>query len=168
MRMLLVVLRDLGTSPSPFNSWLMLQGLETLHLRIRAHSDNALKIANFLTQHSHVKSVNYPLLKSNPNYSNAKQYLPDDASGLLSFVVRTYEEAKKIINKVNLFSIVANIGYSRSLIIHPASTTHQQLSCQELSQCGITDTLIRLSIGLEHIDDLIEDLNQALDDITYD
>jgi O-acetylhomoserine (thiol)-lyase len=163
MRMVLCVLRDLGATPSPFNSWLLIQGLETLSLRIKEHSSNALKIAQFLEQHKKVKKVNYPLLSSNSNYSRAKKYLNNGASGLLSFEVQDYQTAIKIANSTEIFSIVVNIGDSKSLIVHPASTTHQQLNEKELKEAGINNSLIRLSIGLEDADDLIEDLKKALD-----
>jgi len=162
MRILLCVLRDLGATASPFNSWLMIQGLETLALRIKEHSKNALKIAQFLDSHPKIKKVNYPLLHSDKNYNRAKNYLNEGASGLLSFEVNSYEEALKIADNTELFSVVVNIGDSKSLIVHPASTTHQQLNQDELKACGISNSLVRLSIGLECVDDLIEDLSKAL------
>jgi len=162
MRILLSVLRDLGAAPSPFNSWLMIQGLETLSLRIKQHSDSALKVAQFLQSHPKVKKVNYPGLKSDSNFTRAEKYLNGGNSGLLSFEVNTLDEAKKIVDKVEIFSVVVNIGDSKSIITHPASTTHQQLSEDELAQAKIGEGLIRLSIGLENADDLIEDLKIAL------
>ena len=162
MRMILCVLRDLGATPSPFNSWLMIQGLETLSLRIKQHSQSALKVAKFLEVHKKVKKVNYPGLESDSNYNRAKQYLNGDCSGLLSFEVDSLDEAKAIVDSVEIFSVVVNIGDSKSIITHPASTTHQQLSLQELEDAGIGAGLIRLSIGLENADDLIEDLEKAL------
>ncbi|MEA3354481.1 MAG: O-acetylhomoserine aminocarboxypropyltransferase/cysteine synthase family protein [Campylobacterota bacterium] len=162
MRILLSVLRDLGAAPSPFNSWLMIQGLETLSLRIKQHSQSALKVATFLESHPKVKKVNYPGLKSDSNYKRAQRYIQDGCSGLLSFEVETLDEAKAVVDGVDIFSIVVNIGDSKSIITHPASTTHQQLSSQELAQANIGEGLIRLSIGLENADDLIEDLTKAL------
>lgn len=162
MRMLLCVLRDIGITPSPFNSWLMIQGLETLSLRIKEHSYNALKIAQFLQAHPKVKKVNYPMLQSDKNYNRAKKYLNNGASGLLSFEVDNYETAVKIADSTKIFSVVVNIGDSKSLIVHPASTTHSQLNSDELKLAGISDSLIRVSAGIENIDDLIDDLKQAL------
>ena len=162
MRLILNVLRDLGAAPSPFNSWLMIQGLETLSLRIRQHSSSALKIAQFLQSHPKVKKVNYPGLKSDSNYQRATKYFYGQYSGLLSFEVENLQTAKDIVDKVEIFSVVVNIGDSKSIITHPASTTHQQLSQKELEDSNITQGLIRLSIGLENSDDLIEDLQKAL------
>jgi len=163
LRARLSLLRDLGAAPSPFNSWLFIQGIETLPLRMKQHSLNALKVAEFLESHPKVKKVNYPGLKSNPNYEMAQKYFKDGmSSGLLSFEVDTLEEAKKIVDNVKIFSLVVNIGDSKSIITHPASTTHQQLSEAELQACGVPSGLIRLSCGLENADDLIEDLKNAL------
>ncbi len=162
MRILLCVLRDLGAAPSPFNSWLMIQGLETLSLRIKQHSSSALKVAQFLESHPKVKKVNYPGLQSDTNYERAVKYLQGGNSGLLSFEVETLEAAKKIVDGVDIFSVVVNIGDSKSIITHPASTTHQQLSEEELAQAKIGAGLIRLSIGLENPEDLIADLTKAL------
>jgi len=162
MRILLCVLRDLGATASPFNSWLMIQGLETLSLRIKEHSKNALIIANFLHKHPKIKKVNYPLLQGDKNYNRAKKYLNNGASGLLSFEVEDYEIAVKVADSTDIFSVVVNIGDSKSLIVHPASTTHQQLNQDELKACGISDCLIRISVGLENVDDLLNDLEKAL------
>ena len=162
MRILLCVLRDLGAAPSPFNSWLMIQGLETLSLRVKEHSKSALKIAEFLNNHPKIKKVNYPLLKEDINYVNASKYFNNGASGLLSFVVEDFDTAVKIADSTEIFSVVVNIGDSKSLIVHPASTTHQQLSNDELIACGISNSLIRISVGLEDADDLIADLTKAL------
>ncbi|MFA6143339.1 MAG: O-acetylhomoserine aminocarboxypropyltransferase/cysteine synthase family protein [Sulfurimonas sp.] len=163
LRARLSLLRDLGAVVSPFNSWLFIQGIETLSLRMREHSHNALAVAEFLETNSKVKKVNYPGLKSNSNYANAQRYFQDGmASGLLSFEVESFEEAKRIVDATNLFSLVVNIGDSKSIITHPASTTHQQLSNEELIACGVPSGLIRLSIGLEASSDLIDDLIQAL------
>ncbi len=157
----MVLLRDTGAALSPFNAWAFIQGLETLSLRIKQHSENALQIAKWLEKQEIVKAVNYPLLKNNKNYDNAIKYLKDGASGLLSFEVEDFETAKKILDKVEIFSIVANIGDSKSIINHSASTTHQQLSELELTKAGVSKGLIRLSVGIEDIGDLIEDLNKA-------
>ncbi len=165
LRVRLALLRDLGATPSPFNSWLYIQGLETLPLRMRQHSDSTLKIAKFLEQHPKVKSVNYAGLKSNRNYSLAQKYFPKGQSGLLSFEVDSLEEAKKIADNTKIFKLVVNIGDSKSIITHPASTTHQQLSSQELIDAGVPEGLIRLSVGLENSDDLIDDLKEALEKI---
>lgn len=163
LRARLSLLRDLGAVVSPFNSWLFIQGIETLSLRMREHSRNAQAVAEFLESHPRVQKVNYPGLKSNSNYGNAQSYFENGmASGLLSFEVESFEEAKKIVDATNLFSLVVNIGDSKSIITHPASTTHQQLSNEELIACGVPSGLIRLSIGLEASSDLIDDLIQAL------
>ncbi len=163
LRARLSLLRDLGAVVSPFNSWLFIQGIETLSLRMREHSRNALAVAEFLESHPLVKKVNYPGLKSNSNYANAQRYFEGGmASGLLSFEVDDFELAKKIVDATNLFSLVVNIGDSKSIITHPASTTHQQLSNEKLIACGVPSGLIRLSVGLEASSDLIDDLTQAL------
>jgi len=158
----MILLRDAGAVLSPFNSWLFIQGLETLSLRMKQHTQSALEIAKWLQSQSIVKKVNYPLLEGDKNYANAAKYLKKGASGLLSFEVENYETAKKILDKVEIFSIVANIGDSKSIINHSASTTHQQLSKDELLKAGVSEGLIRLSVGLEDTDDLIEDLKRAL------
>ena len=163
LRARLSLLRDLGATVSPFNSWLFIQGMETLSLRMKEHSKNALALATFLESHPKVKKVNYPGLESNANYENAQKYFQDGASsGLLSFEVESLEEATKIVNATKLYSLVVNIGDSKSIITHPASTTHQQLSEQELISCGVPSGLIRISCGLESSKDLIEDIEQAL------
>ena len=164
LRARLSLLRDLGAVVSPFNSWLFIQGIETLALRMKEHSKNALILAEFLESHPKVKKVNYPGLQSNPNYKNAQKYFQDGlCSGLLSFEVENFDEATKIVNATKLYSLVVNIGDSKSIITHPASTTHQQLSHEELITCGVPEGLIRISCGLESIKDLIEDLSQALE-----
>lgn len=163
LRVRLALLRDIGASQSPHNSWLLLQTIETLSLRVDKHSDNSLEVAKFLESHPKVKSVNYPGLESNPDYDKAQKYFRDGkASGLISFEVESYEAAKNVIDSAKLFSVVVNIGDSKSLITHPASTTHSQMNEQELGEAGINPTTVRLSIGLENPADLIEDLNQAL------
>ena len=164
LRIRLSLLRDIGATQSPLNSWLLIQTLETLALRVDKHSDNALVIAKFLESHPKVKSVSYPGLKNDKYYDKAQKYFKDGkSSGLISFEVSTFEEAKKIIDSVKLFSVVVNIGDSKSLITHPASTTHSQLSEEELAKAGVNPVTVRLSIGLENTADLIADLTQALD-----
>jgi len=157
------LLRDIGAALSPFNSFLLLQGVETLHLRLERHSENALKVAKFLEQHELVQWVNYAGLPSHPSYSLAQKYLPKGQGAILTFGIRGGKNAAaKLIDSVQLFSHLANIGDSKSLIIHPASTTHQQLSKDEQKASGVTPELIRLSVGTEAIDDLLEDLDYAL------
>lgn len=164
LRARLSLLRDLGAVVSPFNSWLFIQGIETLSLRMREHSKNALALAEFLESHPKVKKVNYPGLKSNANYKNAQKYFENGAcSGLLSFEVGSLEEAVKIVDATKLYSLVVNIGDSKSIITHPASTTHQQLNEKELEACGVPSGLIRISCGLESSADLIADIKQALE-----
>jgi len=160
----LALLRDYGAVLSPFNSWLFLLGLETLHLRIERHSDSALEIAKFLKNHPKVKKVNYPFLEGDDNYKYAKKYLKY-AGGILSFELGSYEEAKEFIKNLKIFSLVTNIADSKSLATHPASTTHQQLSKEELIAAGVPEGLIRLSIGLEDVEDLILDLKGAFEKI---
>ena len=163
LRIRLALLRDIGAAQSPHNSWLLIQTLETLGLRVDKHSDNALEVAKFLESHPKVKAVNYPGLPSNKYYAKAQKYFKDGkASGLISFDVSSFEEAKKVIDSAKLFSVVVNIGDSKSLITHPASTTHSQMSPEELVKAGVNPVTVRLSIGLENTVDLIEDLNQAL------
>jgi O-acetylhomoserine (thiol)-lyase len=163
LRIRLNLLRDIGAAQSPFNSWLLIQGLETLAIRMDKVSDNTLEIAKFLEGHPKVKSVSYPGLSSSKEHERAKKYFKEGkASGLVSFEAQSYEEAKKIIDSAKLFSVVVNIGDSKSLIVHPASTTHSQIPEQELVKSGINPATVRLSIGLEDPKDLIADLTQAL------
>jgi len=162
LRARLGLMRDLGSVPAPFNSWLLIQGLETLGLRMKEHSASTLKVAKFLDTCNEVKSVKYPFLEGDFNYKNAKKYLINGASGLLSFDVGSYEKAQSIIDKLQIFSLVTNIGDTKSIVTHSASTTHQQLSDEDKIACGVTPGLIRLSIGLESVDDLIADLEQAI------
>ncbi|WP_024791978.1 O-acetylhomoserine aminocarboxypropyltransferase/cysteine synthase family protein [Lebetimonas sp. JS138] len=159
----LALLRDFGAVMSPFNAWLMILGLEHLHLRIKAHSQNALEIARFLKSQKNIKKVNYPFLEDDINYKYAKKYLKY-AGGIVSFVVESYEKAKNIANSLEIFSLVTNIGDSKSIVTHPASTTHQQLNKEELIKAGVDEGLIRLSIGLEDVEDLINDLKEALNE----
>ena len=156
-------LRDTGAALSPFNAFLLLQGIETLHLRMERHSQNALAVAKHLEAHPGVEWVNYPGLPSSKYYARAQKYLPDGQSALLTFGIKGgYEAGKKLIDSVKLFSHVANIGDSKSLIIHPASTTHSQLTTAEQADTGVTPELVRLSIGTEDIRDILADLNQAI------
>ncbi len=162
LRIRLALLRDIGACLSPFNGWLLINGLETLDLRVEKHSQNALEVAKFLTTAANVKAVNYPSLKSSSANTKVNKYFKNGyASGLLSFDVGSFEEAKHIIDSVKLFSVVVNIGDSKSLIAHPASTTHSQIPQDELIKSGINPATIRLSIGLEDPKDLIADLTQA-------
>ncbi|PAK37573.1 homocysteine synthase [Bacillus safensis] len=157
------LLRDLGAALSPFNSFLLLQGLETLHLRLERHSENALKTAQFLQDHPLVDWVSYPGLESHESYELAQTYLPKGQGAILTFGIKGGREAgKRLIDSVQLFSHLANVGDSKSLIIHPASTTHQQLSEAEQKATGVTPELIRLSVGTEAIEDILADLEQAI------
>ena len=156
-------LRDMGSCMSPFNAFLFLQGLETLHLRMPRHSENTLKLANWLEKRPDVSWVNYPGLKSHPDYELAKKYLPDGQGAILGFGIKGGRPAGiKFINSVKLASHLANIGDSKTLVIHPASTTHQQLTEKEQLAAGVTDDYIRVSVGTEHVDDIIADFEQAL------
>jgi len=159
------LLRDTGPALSPFNAHAFITGLETLHLRVRRHSENALKISRWLAKDPRVAWVRYPGLEEDPAYPLAKKYLDGGFGGLVSFGVKGgFAEGKALIDRVKLFSLLANIGDTRSLIIHPASTTHQQLSPEEQASTGVSEELVRLSVGLEHPDDIVADLDQALGD----
>lgn len=159
-------IRDTGAALSPYNAFEFLQGLETLSLRVERHCQNALKVAQFLQSEDQVKWVSYDGLESHPSFQLAKKYLENGYGGLVTFGLKGgYREAKSFVDHTQLFSLVANIGDSRSLIIHPASTTHQQLEKEERESTGVTDDLIRLSIGIEHIDDIIADLKKALEKV---
>jgi O-acetylhomoserine (thiol)-lyase len=156
-------LRDTGAALSPFNAFLLLQGIETLHLRLQRHSENALAVARHLEQHPGVAWVNYPGLESSLYFERAQKYLPDGKGGLVTFGIKGgYEAGKTLINSLKLFSLLANIGDAKSLVIHPASTTHAQLSPAEQADTGVTPELVRLSVGIEDIRDLIADLDQAI------
>jgi O-acetylhomoserine (thiol)-lyase len=156
-------LRDFGPAISPFNSFLLLQGLETLSLRVQRHTDNALALAKWLEAHPAVEKVNYPGLESSPYHALAKKYLTNGFGGVLSFEVKGgKEKAKQLVNKLKLLSHLANVGDAKSLIIHPASTTHQQLSDAEQLAAGVTPGLLRVSVGIEHIADIIADIEQAI------
>ncbi|WP_432414450.1 homocysteine synthase [Bacillus altitudinis] len=157
------LLRDLGAALSPFNSFLLLQGLETLHLRLERHSENALKTAQFLQDHPLVEWVSYPGLEGHESFELAQTYLPKGQGAILTFGIKGGKDAgKKLIDSVQLFSHLANVGDSKSLIIHPAITTHQQLSEAEQKATGVTPELIRLSVGTEAIEDILADLEQAI------
>lgn len=159
-------LRDFGQSLSPFNSFLLLQGLETLSLRTERHSENALKLAKYLEKHPKVEYVNYPGLESSAYHENAKKYLQRGFGAVLSFKLKaTLEEADKLVDSLNLIIHTANVGDAKTLIIHPASTTHQQLDEEEQKASGVFPGLLRISVGIEHIDDIINDLEQAFSQI---
>jgi len=156
-------LRDTGAAQSPWGSFLTLLGLETLHLRLERHSQNALAVAEFLQKHPAVEWVNYPGLPSHPDYASARKYLPDGQGAIVGFGIKGGKEAgSKLINSVKLFSHLANIGDAKSLIIHPATTTHSQLTPEEQAQTGVTPEYVRLSVGIENVKDIIADLDQAL------
>jgi O-acetylhomoserine (thiol)-lyase len=160
-------LRDVGASLSPFNGFLFLQGAETLHLRMERHSENALEVAKFLQNHPQVEWVNYPGLESSPYYGRIKKYMPDGAGAIVTFGIRGGLEAgKKFINSLKLFSLLANIGDAKSLVIHPASTTHSQLTEEEQATTGVTPGLVRLSVGIEDIRDIIADIDRGLKEAT--
>jgi len=157
------LLRDIGTALSPFNAFLFLQGLETLHLRMPRHSENALAVAKYLSKHPKVSWVNYPGLDSSPDKERVKKYLPKGAGAILGFGVKGGLEAgRKFIDSLELISHLANVGDAKTLAIHPATTTHQQLSPAEQLATGVTPDFVRLSIGIEHVDDIIADIEQAL------
>lgn len=165
MKARVVLLRDLGPAISPFNSFLLLQGLETLHLRMPRHSENALAVARYLEKHRSVSWVNYPGLDSSPEKGNADRYLQAGAGAIIGFGIKGGSKSgKKFINSLKLISHLANIGDAKTLAIHPASTTHQQLTPEEQAAAGVTPDFIRLSTGIEHIDDILEDLEQALEE----
>ncbi|WP_310551654.1 homocysteine synthase [Paenibacillus glufosinatiresistens] len=157
------LLRDVGAAISPFNSWQLIQGLETLHLRVARHSENALRVAQYLEAHEDVEWVSYAGLPSHPSYELAQKYLPKGQGAILTFGIKGGREAgRRLIENVELFSHLANVGDSKSLIIHPASTTHSQLTDAEQVTAGVSPELIRLSIGTENIDDILYDLGQAI------
>lgn len=160
------LLRDMGSCLSPFNSFLFLQGLETLSLRMERHSQNALAVARFLEDHPEVSWVAYPGLESHASYELAKKYLPNGAGAILSFgLKRGVEAGPRLIDNLELFSHLANVGDAKSLVIHPATTTHQQLTPDEQRAAGVSPELVRLSVGLESVDDLIADLDRALNNL---
>ena len=160
------LLRDMGAALSPFNSFLLLQGLETLSLRVERHVQNAEKIVDFLVNHPKVEKVNYPKLADSPYHALAEKYLPKGVGSIFTFHVKGGEaEARKVIDSLEIFSNLANVADAKSLVVHPATTTHAQLSDSDLEAAGVTKNQIRLSIGLENVDDLIEDLRLALESI---
>jgi O-acetylhomoserine (thiol)-lyase len=161
-----VLLRDTGATISPFNAWILLQGVESLPLRIERHVENALKVVSYLSGHPKVKSVSHPSLPSHPNHALYQKYFPHGAASIFTFEIKgTKEDAWKFIDSLKIFSLLANVADVKSLVIHPASTTHSQLTREELASQHITPTTIRLSIGVEHIDDILADLEQAFDKI---
>ena len=156
-------LRDLGSAPSPLNSFQVIQGLETLEVRMQKHSQNALELANWLVSREEVSWVNYPGLNSSKYHQLAEKYLPNGKSGIVTFGLKKgFEAAKKVAESTKIFALLANIGDTKSLIIHPSSTTHSQLNEEEQSSTGVSSDLVRISVGIENIDDLKEDLDQAL------
>ena len=161
-----VVLRDQGATISPFNAFILLQGLETLSLRVERHVSNALKVVNFLTKHPKVAKVNHPSLPTHPDNALYKKYFPNGAGSIFTFEIKgDLEKTRKFIDSLEIFSLLANVADVKSLVIHPYTTTHSQMSPDELAAQHITPTTVRLSIGTEHIEDIIYDLEQALDKI---
>jgi len=161
-----VILRDTGATISPFNAFILLQGLETLSLRVERHVENALKVVDFLKQHPKVASVNHPSLPSHPDHALYEQYFPKGAGSIFTFEIKGGEkEAWRFIDSLEIFSLLANVADVKSLVIHPYTTTHSQLSPEELKEQHITPSTIRLSIGTEHIDDILDDLRQAFEKI---
>ena len=161
-----VILRDTGAAISPFNAFILLQGVETLSLRVERHVENALKVVDFLANHPKVAKVNHPALESHHDYELYKKYFPNGGASIFTFEIKGgQEEAWKFIDALQIFSLLANVADVKSLVIHPYTTTHSQLSPEELAEQHITPSTIRLSIGTEHIDDIIEDLSQAFDQI---
>ncbi|MBQ6767032.1 MAG: O-acetylhomoserine aminocarboxypropyltransferase/cysteine synthase, partial [Paludibacteraceae bacterium] len=161
-----VILRDTGAAISPFNAWILLQGLETLSLRVERHTENALKVVEFLAKHPKVKSVNHPSLPQHPDHKLYKKYFPNGGGSIFTFEINGGQaEAWKFIDALKIFSLLANVADVKSLVIHPYTTTHSQLSPEELAEQHITPSTVRLSIGTEHIDDIIDDLQQALESI---
>ena len=161
-----VILRDTGAAISPFNAFILLQGVETLSLRVERHVENALKVVDFLAKHPKVAAVHHPALESHPDHALYKKYYPNGAASIFTFEIKGgQEEAWKFIDALQIFSLLANVADVKSLVIHPYTTTHSQLSPEELAEQHITPSTVRLSIGTEHIDDIIDDLAQALDKI---
>ena len=161
-----VILRDTGAAISPFNAFILLQGVETLSLRVERHVENALKVVDFLAKHPKVAAVHHPALESHPDHALYKKYYPNGAASIFTFEIKGgQEEAWKFIDSLQIFSLLANVADVKSLVIHPYTTTHSQLSPEELAEQHITPSTVRLSIGTEHIDDIIDDLAQALDKI---
>ena len=166
VRIRAVLLRDTGAAISPFNAFILLQGLETLSLRVERHVANALKVIDFLVNHPKVAAVNHPSLPDHPDHTIYQRYFPDGAGSIFTFEVKGgTEEAQKFIDSLQIFSLLANVADVKSLVIHPATTTHSQLNAQELAEQGIKPGTVRLSTGTEHIEDIIDDLRQALEKI---
>lgn len=161
-----VILRDTGAAISPFNAWILLQGVETLSLRVERHVENALKVVDFLKSHPKVAAVNHPSLASHPDNELYRRYFPNGGGSIFTFEVKGDQDATwKFIDSLQIFSLLANVADVKSLVIHPYTTTHSQMTPQELQEQHITPSTVRLSIGTEHIDDIIADLAQALDQI---
>ena len=157
-----VLLRDTGAAISPFNAWILLQGVESLPLRIERHTQNALKVVEYLSKHPKVARVNHPALPDHPDHALYQRYFPNGAASIFTFEIKgTQEDAWQFIDRLQIFSLLANVADVKSLVIHPYTTTHSQLSPAELAEQHITPTTIRLSIGVEHVDDIIADLEQA-------
>jgi O-acetylhomoserine (thiol)-lyase len=164
MKCRMETMRTLGPVLSPLNAWLLLQGLETLHVRMERHVQNATRVAEFLGDHPRVSWVNYPGLKSSPYYKLGRKYLPKGCGSILTFGIKGGVEAGiKFIESLQFFSHLANVGDAKTLVIHPASTTHRQLSEEEQVKAGVSPDMIRLSIGIEEVDDILWDLDQALE-----
>lgn len=161
-----VILRDTGATISPFNAWILLQGVESLPLRIERHVENALKVVDFLAHHPKVKSVSHPSLASHPDHALYEKYFPKGAGSIFTFEINgTQEDAWKFIDSLQIFSLLANVADVKSLVIHPYTTTHSQMTPEELAAQHITPSTVRLSIGVEHIDDILDDIKQALDQL---
>lgn len=161
-----VILRDTGATISPFNAWILLQGVESLPLRIERHVENALKVVEFLANHPKIKSVSHPSLPSHRDHELYKKYFPNDGGSIFTFEINgTQEDAWRFIDSLKIFSLLANVADVKSLVIHPYTTTHSQMSPEELAEQHITPSTVRLSIGVEHIDDIIADLSQALENV---
>ena len=161
-----ILLRDTGACISPFNAFLLLQGVETLSLRVERHVENTLKVVEYLNNHEKVAKVNHPSLEGHPDHDLYKKYFPEDAGSIFTFDIKGGEkEARAFIDSLKIFSNLANVADVKSLVIHPATTTHSQLNEKELESQGIGKATVRLSIGTEHIDDIIEDIEQALSNI---
>ena len=161
-----VILRDTGATISPLNAWILLQGLETLSLRVERHVSNALKVVEFLANNPKVEKVNHPSLPSHPDHALYQKYFPNGGGSIFTFEIKGGQEAAwKFIDSLQIFSLLANVADVKSLVIHPYTTTHSQMTPEELAQQHITPSTIRLSIGTEHIDDILDDLKQAFDKI---
>ena len=161
-----ILLRDTGATISPFNAFILLQGLETLSLRVERHVYNALKVVEFMSNHPQVEIVHHPALESHPNHDIYQRYFPNGAGSIFTFNIKgDAQKAQDWIDHLEIFSLLANVADVKSLVIHPASTTHSQLTDEELADQGIAQNTIRLSIGTEHIDDIIDDLQQAFDKV---